>query len=225
MRLIASPHPLSRPLALWVRPGAEPDLAERRIALAGPPTDGPFAPGAALAPDDRVRSAVRALLRHGGYKPTGRGKPSAEYLARAAAEGQLAPIHGVVDACNAISLASGLCLSAVDSERLVPPLAIEIAPAGASYVFNAAGQEIRLDGLLCLCDSEGPTANAVKDAQRTKIGEATRDVLVVIWGTRELPEHGPAARDALAALLTRWGAEVEPIEIEDLEQGPGEAGA
>ncbi len=34
--------------------------------------------------DDAVRSAVRDLLRHGGYKPTGRGKPASEYLIRAA---------------------------------------------------------------------------------------------------------------------------------------------
>ena len=25
--------------------------------------------------DDQVRTAIRALLRHGGYKPSGRGKP------------------------------------------------------------------------------------------------------------------------------------------------------
>ncbi len=31
---------------------------------------------------------MRKLLRHGGYKPTGRGKPASEYLVRAAGEGE-----------------------------------------------------------------------------------------------------------------------------------------
>ncbi len=31
---------------------------------------------APMKSDDDVRSAVRDVLRHGGYKPTGRGKPA-----------------------------------------------------------------------------------------------------------------------------------------------------
>jgi hypothetical protein len=34
---------------------------------------------APLRRDEEVRAAVRDLLRHGGYKPTGRGKPASEY--------------------------------------------------------------------------------------------------------------------------------------------------
>src|SRR5271155_1948310 len=59
---------------------------------------------APLRSDDAVRAAVRDLLRHGGYKPTGRGKPSSEYLIRAVAEGALGAINAAVDACNAVSL-------------------------------------------------------------------------------------------------------------------------
>ena len=36
--------------------------------------------------DESVREAVRALLRHGGFKPAGRSKPAAEYLVKAAKE-------------------------------------------------------------------------------------------------------------------------------------------
>jgi len=35
---------------------------------------------APMASSDEVRKLVRDLLRHGGYKPTGRGKPASEYL-------------------------------------------------------------------------------------------------------------------------------------------------
>src|SRR5579864_1122080 len=38
---------------------------------------------APLHSDDSVRDAVRALLRHGGFKPTGRSKPASEYLLKA----------------------------------------------------------------------------------------------------------------------------------------------
>src|SRR4051812_46815908 len=109
----------------------------------------------AVAPmqrDEAVRSAVRDLLRHGGYKPTGRGKPASEYLVRAATEGALGPINAAVDACNAVSLHSGFPISVVDLDRAHSPFRIAIAPDGASYIFNASGQEIDLGGLLCVFD-------------------------------------------------------------------------
>ncbi|HMF17395.1 MAG TPA: hypothetical protein VKE98_09325, partial [Gemmataceae bacterium] len=68
----------------------------------------------ALAPlhsDDSVRDAVRHLLRHGGFKPTGRSKPAPEYLLRAVAENKLGSINAAVDVCNIVSLHSGMPLS------------------------------------------------------------------------------------------------------------------
>src|SRR6185312_1576641 len=69
---------------------------------------------APVSSDDNVRGAVRELLRHGGYKPTGRGKPASEYLLRAVGEGALTSINAAVDACNVASLHSGLPISVVD---------------------------------------------------------------------------------------------------------------
>ena len=141
--------------------------------------DGAPAP---LCRSEELRGAVRDLLRHGGYKPTGRGKPSSEYLARAAVEGGLPRINLAVDACNAVSLHSGLPISVVDLDRAQAPLRIGIAGAGERYVFNAAGQEIDIEGLLNLFDAAGPCANAVKDAQRTKTHPGTLRTLSVLWG-------------------------------------------
>jgi DNA/RNA-binding domain of Phe-tRNA-synthetase-like protein len=137
---------------------------------------------APLARDEEVRAAVRDMLRHGGYKPTGRGKPASEYLVRAASEGHLGAINLAVDACNAVSLHSGFPISVVDVGRARPPFRIGVAPAGATYVFNASGQEIDLEGLVCLFDADGPCANAVRDAQRTKTHAGTRATLSVVWG-------------------------------------------
>ena len=137
---------------------------------------------APLARDEAVRSAVRDMLRFGGYKPTGRGKPASEYLVRAATEGTLSAINLAVDVCNAVSLHSGFPISVVDLDRAHAPFAIRIADEGAKYVFNASGQEIDLAGLLCLFDAEGPCANAVRDSQRTKTHAGTRRTLSVVWG-------------------------------------------
>jgi DNA/RNA-binding domain of Phe-tRNA-synthetase-like protein len=163
-----------------------------------------------LQSDDGVREAVRALLRYGGFKPTGRSKPASEYLLKAVREELLTPINLAVDACNAVSLHSGLPVSVIDLDRGREPLRVGVAPAGASYVFNASGQSIDLAGLLCLFDADGPCANAVKDAQRTKTTAETRRTLSLIWGTTALPGRAAAAEAWYRALLEQCGATTEP---------------
>jgi DNA/RNA-binding domain of Phe-tRNA-synthetase-like protein len=166
---------------------------------------------APLHADDAVRAAVRELLRHGGYKPTGRGKPASEYLARAAADGTLGAINAAVDACNAVSLHSGLPVSVVDLDRAAAPLGIGIAPAGARYVFNASGQEIDIAGLVVLSDAAGPCAGPVKDSHRTKTHAETSRTLSVIWGTRALPGRAAAAAAWYRDLLSALGATTEIV--------------
>jgi DNA/RNA-binding domain of Phe-tRNA-synthetase-like protein len=162
--------------------------------------------------DDAVRKAVRDALRHDGYKPTGRGKPSSEYLARTAGEAGLPAINLAVDACNVISLVSGLPISVVDRSKLREPLQVQAAAAGSSYVFNASGQTIDIGGLPCLHDADGPCANPVKDAQRTKTSGETTETLSLLWGAREL---GTRVSDTVARyreLLEKAGAVVTIVD-------------
>jgi DNA/RNA-binding domain of Phe-tRNA-synthetase-like protein len=168
---------------------------------------------APLQPEERVRTVIRDLLRHGGYKPTGRGKPASEYLVRSAEQGALRSINLAVDACNAVSLHSGLPISVVDTAKLRSPLRLGTAAAGERYVFNASGQEIDVAGLLCLFDQDGPCANAVKDAQRTKTSESTRATLTVIWSARELSARADAALAFYRGLLERAGVRIEPVTL------------
>jgi DNA/RNA-binding domain of Phe-tRNA-synthetase-like protein len=166
---------------------------------------------APLRSDDTVRGEVRDLLRHGGYKPTGRGKPASEYLIKAASEGGLSTINVAVDACNAVSLHSGLPISVVDLDRAAAPFRIAAGEPGQSYVFNAAAQTIDIEGLLCLGDAQGPCANAVKDAQRTKTHAGTTRTLSILWGPRS---QGTRSEQALAwyrELLARVGATTEVV--------------
>ncbi len=161
---------------------------------------------APLRSDDAVREAVRTLLRQRGFKPTGRSKPASEYLLKAMREGLLSPINLAVDTCNIVSLHSGLPISVVDLDRTRPPLRVGVAAPGSSYVFNASGQTIDLGGLLCLFDAEGPCANAVKDAQRTKTGAQTRRTLSLIWGTQALPGRAASTGAWYRSLLEQQGA-------------------
>lgn len=165
---------------------------------------------ALLQSNDEVRLAIRDLLRHGGFKPTGRSKPASEYLIKAAITAKLRPINVAVDACNAVSLHSGLPISVLDLGLLAEPLRIGIAPPHTAYVFNQSGQSIDVSGLLCLFDAEGPCANAVKDSQRTKTSAATTSTLSIIWGSNHLPGRTAKSAKWYQTILTSHGASTRP---------------
>jgi DNA/RNA-binding domain of Phe-tRNA-synthetase-like protein len=199
MKIDMQPHPAARVVAFATQfevPLAAVDAgaAAAIAALLRADARAPF------SRDEGVRQGVRDMLRHGGYKPTGRGKPASEYLVRAVGEGALDSINVAVDACNAVSLHSGLPISVVDLDVLTLPLRIAVGAAGECYVFNRAGHEIDVGGLLCLYDAEGPCGNAVKDAQRTKTRPETRGTLSVIWGV--------AGHEGRLADAARWYREL-----------------
>ena len=164
---------------------------------------------APLRSADTIRESIRQLLRQGGFKPTGRSKPASEYLLKAVSDGRLASINLAVDVCNIVSLHSGLPISVVDVDLARPPFRVAVAAPKNSYVFNASGQSIDVSGLLCLFDAEGPCANAVKDAQRTKTGPATRRTLSLVWGTVALPGRAAQTEAWYRELLTQQGATTE----------------
>ncbi len=168
----------------------------------------PVVETAPVARSETIKTAVRDLLRHGGFKPSGRSKPASEFLLRAATEGSLASINLAVDLCNVTSLHSGLPISVVDLELLEPPLRIAIAEPGSSYVFNPAGQEMRLDGLVCLFDAVAASANPVKDSQRSKTHAGTRKTLCLVWGCRSLAERTRATVAWYRSLHERAGVRV-----------------
>ena len=169
---------------------------------------------APMCTNDEVKVQVRNLLRHGGFKPAGRSKPASEYLIGAATSGFLSPINPAVDACNAVSLHSGLPISVINLETAEPPFEIRIATEGEEYVFNASGQVIDLSGLLCLFDVEGPCANAVKDSQRTKTTDTTTQTLTVIWGTNALPGRSDQACSWYREILGAIGVDTRMMEID-----------
>jgi len=205
--LTVHPHPLLALRAFLTQfPGPLGTLpGDVYSGLLGPEADTPFAPTPA------VRSAIRDLLRRGGFKPTGRSKPAPEYLEKAAADGQLKPINPAVDVGNAVSLHSGIPVSVVDVDHLRPPLSVRLAPPGSRFVFNVSGQEIDVESLLCLEDGEGPCANAVKDAQRTKTDAQTTSTLTLLWSSSALGDLVDEAEGWAWELLARVGATCERV--------------
>jgi DNA/RNA-binding domain of Phe-tRNA-synthetase-like protein len=201
--LTIDPHPLLELRAFvtnFPRPLGEMPSSPELLSVLAPGATAPLQSG------DEVREAVRTLLRQGGFKPTGRSKPASEYLLRAVGEGQLASINLAVDSCNVVSFHSGLPISVVDLGRAREPFRVSVASTGMAYVFNASGQTIDLGGLLCLFDSDGPCANAVKDAQRTKTSPETTRTLSVIWGTKSLPDRAKPCEAWYRELLEKHGA-------------------
>lgn len=210
VEILVESHPLLRAAAFvceFPRPLGELESPTALLAL-----HADNAPAAVRRSED-LRAAVRDLLRHGGYKPTGRGKPSSEYLVRAAEEGGLPHINLAVDACNAVSLHSGLPISVVDLELAKAPYKLGLGASDAAYVFNASGQTIDIEGLLCLFDAAGPCANAVKDAQRTKTHVATRRTLSVLWGVKGFEAHVAAALAWYRRLLEEAGCTTSGVEL------------
>lgn len=203
------PHPLLDLVAFettWPAPLGGLSTPEAWRALA--------APGAAPAfpaPEAAEVEAVRALLRHGGFKPAGRSKPCSEYIRKAVADDRFPWINPAVDATNLAVLHGALPISTVDPDRLREPLRVGLAGPGASYVFNASGQEIDLSGLLCLHDADGPCANAVKDAQRAKTTPESTRTLTLVWGTLAIPGRARAIGGWMADRLRELGASVRPV--------------
>ncbi|GIW94584.1 MAG: hypothetical protein KatS3mg110_2625 [Pirellulaceae bacterium] len=160
-----------------------------------------------------LQQAVRDMLRQGGFKPSGRSKPSSEYLAATAQAGKMPSINLVVDLANGISLHSGWPISVVDLDRLHPPLCVKIAAPGNRYPFNASGQEIDVSGLICLHDQQGPCANAVKDAQRVKTGPETHSTLTLIWGCQPFGWHVDQAERWYRYILGELGLRVTEVTL------------
>jgi DNA/RNA-binding domain of Phe-tRNA-synthetase-like protein len=169
---------------------ADPELSRRLDELLARRSQEAF-------PPPPLKEAVREMLRRGGFRPAGRNKPASEYLAQAAREGRFPRINNLVDALNLLSLESGLPISLLDLEALGDQVEIRYGQAGEKYVFNAAGQEIDLKGLICVCRMEGdaskPLGTPIKDSMAGKIKDHTRGVMGILYGSTQAADESTMA--------------------------------
>jgi DNA/RNA-binding domain of Phe-tRNA-synthetase-like protein len=159
------------------------------------------------------KAAVRGMLRYNSYKPSGRSKPSSEYLLAAALQNEFPLINGPVDINNAVSLESGYPASVFDLDLCGASLLLRRGVAGESYIFNPSGQSIDLEDLLCVCRFDDPSwipcGNPVKDSMATKTNESTHHVIAVIYApiSEPLKELETAAMCFSSLLLSNCGAQ------------------
>lgn len=156
---------------------------------------------------DGVRAAIRDVLRVGGYKPSGRGKPASEFLFAAACQRGLPVVANLVDVNNLVSLETALPISMLDADKLQLPAVMRFGRPGEHYVFNASGQTMDIEGIPVLCRGadDQPVGNPVKDSMLAKVGPETRHVLAVIYASTRLdPTWLARAADQLQALLREF---------------------
>lgn len=158
-------------------------------------------------PPSNVKDAVRGLLKAGGFKPAGRNKPASEYLAQSAREGRFPYINNLVDINNFVSLSIGLPISLLDAESLGDSMLFRYGREGERYIFNTAGQEIELNGLICACSgtSDMPFGNPVKDSVAGKIKESTKSVVGIIYAPSTLKEVAQNGLCVFSELLSNEG--------------------
>lgn len=189
-----------------------PDAFEAALA------DRLAAEAAGHAPEhaEAVRLAARDMLRHGRYKPTGRGKPASEYLARTAADGSFPRINALVDINNLISLDARLPISLWDLDRLGSDrMRFRLGCDGEAFVFNATGQTLALDGLAlgARVGKEGtdePVVTPIKDSHATKTTPDTRRVAAAIYAPDAVADETLAAFcERFAVWLAGTGDAVE----------------
>ena len=180
-------------IAMGCRVAPTPPALELRIVTA-------LESASARAADADVKNAVRALLRYGRYKPTGRAKPASEYLLNAAVEQRFPRVNNLVDLGNCISLEALLPVSLIDLDRAgSSDFRLRRGRLDEAYVFNSGGQSIELLDLLlvAVAPDDRPCANPVKDSMATKLHPGSSSVLGVVYAPVPL---APLAASAAAAL-------------------------
>lgn len=164
-----------------------------------------FAVNHAQLPEaEKLRTAVRQMLRHGKFKASGRSKPAQEYLLRCALEeGSLPRINGPVDVLNTASLLGGLPISLLSLEKCSRDLHIRRGTAGEGFVFNAVGQLLDVEDLVVVCDASHtpnrPVGSPIKDSMAGKIEPSDTSLVAIIYAPRN--DLGTAAADRTSQLL------------------------
>ncbi len=142
-----------------------------------------------MAGGDERRTAVRKLLKSGGFKASGRNKPAQEYLWRSLSQDNWPFIYNVVDAINLHSVTIGLPISLLSSDRVGTELLVRYGRPGEKFVFNRAGQELDVKGLICIAslqlDGGGtdgvPVGSPVKDSMAGKVSPEDRNLSAFIY--------------------------------------------
>jgi DNA/RNA-binding domain of Phe-tRNA-synthetase-like protein len=124
-----------------------------------------------------TRRAYQAL----GKDPA-RYRPAAEALLRRVAQGKgLFRVSNVVEVNNLLSLETGFSIGTYDLAALTPPVVFRRGRAGEVYEGIGRGP-LNLDGLPVFADALGPFGSPTSDSARSMVGDATKQVSMVLIG-------------------------------------------
>jgi len=181
-----------------VGPSSETLLTELHTAVEA-------ARASAESPDTAERkAAVRDMLRHGVYKPTGRGKPASEYLLKAAVEGRFPVINNLADINNLVSVTTLLPVSVIDLDLASSDaFTVRWGRENEEYVFNPSGQVLKLQDLLLAAriPDDVPAASPIKDCQATKTHDGTARALGLVYAPLNLKHAALEAAACMARCL------------------------
>lgn len=139
-----------------------------------------------------------------------KNRPAAEALIRRILRGRALPsINTLVDAYNVASIKTEVALAAFDVDKLDGALRMRVADAGDEFVGIGMTEPLRLQGgEIVVSDAEKLVAiYPHRDAERTKITETTRIVLLMVCGVPGIGEEAllDAARVAKEYIIEFCG--------------------
>src|SRR5882724_2060138 len=139
----------------------------------------------AKLPEPRaVLESSAILATRAGYKALGkdpaRYRGSAEALLRRLIAGKGMPrIDNVVDVINLVSVESRLPIGLYDLTHVEGAIEFRAGRAGETYK-GIGKYDLNLEGLPLFADGKGPHGSATSDSERTKVTEATLQVLAIL---------------------------------------------
>ena len=143
-----------------------------------------------------VAGGVRRLFKSVGIDPS-RYRPSGESLVRRVLKNQaLNHINSIVDINNICSMESLFPLGVYDRAQIIGNVSIRLGTG--DDVYHGIERSINIDGKLVSADDKGAFGSPIADSDRTRVTEATRDALVLLYA----PESTDAA--AVHSTLDRF---------------------
>ncbi len=133
-----------------------------------------------------VRESRTAYKAFG--KDPSRYRVSSEALIRRIAQGKgLYEVNTVVDANNLISVESGFSVGSYDAAKIGGELVFRVGKEGEMYK-GIGKEQIKIEGLPVLADSEGAVGSSTSDSERAMITENTKEVLTLIYSFSDKAE-------------------------------------
>jgi len=157
--------------------------------------------------DRPILRAYRDFFWKLGVDPT-KTRPAAEALIRRLLRGKPLPrINTLVDAYNLASIKTEIAIAAFDSDKIRGELTMRYAETGEEFLGIGMKTPLRLNGReIVISDEEKLLAvYPYRDAEDTKVTEATRNVLLLFCGVPGIPTQKLLeAKDVTLKFVTKF---------------------